>query len=171
MATDKRRFYNDKTNDTQGFTKQVFFATVLDIANGDDVDADLVELVARAAEYELEGMALKADAKAATGAKKDALDSDYANAVRAAIIPLLTSDPLSAKELVAKATSAGILSPTLDDDGNKKEFAPPWVSRVLNDAADSASPRFARVNKVAKIVDTIDSKGLKSQKQVVAYTA
>ena len=63
---EKRKFYN--TGDAKGFTKQKFFEAVVDMCNGEDVDVDLVRA---AAEYELEGIEMRASNKA-TGEKKDA---------------------------------------------------------------------------------------------------
>ena len=67
---EKRKFYN--TGDAKGFTKQKFFEAVVDMCNGEDVDVDLVRA---AAEYELEGIEMRASNKA-TGEKKDALQSE-----------------------------------------------------------------------------------------------
>lgn len=153
MAEIKRKFYN--TGDAKGFTKQIFFNEVLKLARGEDVDAAMADLVAAAAEYELEGIASRASSSAATGEKKDPLASDYAKALSAAIVPLVDGTPKTAKELIAAATAKGKLAP------NGKEFAAPWVSRVLN-ATDG-------VVAVKKIVDTVDAKGLKSQREVTAY--
>ena len=63
-----------------------------------------------AAEYELEGIEMRASNKA-TGEKKDALQSDYANALRAAIVPLIGSEPKTAKELIDMAEAKGKNSP------------------------------------------------------------
>lgn len=152
MAEIKRKFYN--TGDAKGFTKAIFFSEVLKLARGEDVEANMAELVAQAAEYELEGIAARATS-AGTGEKKDPLASDYAKALSAAIVPLVDGTPKTAKELIAAATAKGKLAP------NGKEFAAPWVSRVLN-ATEG-------VTAVKKIVDTVDSKGLKAQREVTAY--
>lgn len=152
MAEIKRKFYN--TGDAKGFTKAIFFSEVLKLARGEDVEANMAELVAQAAEYELEGIAARAST-AGTGEKKDPLASDYAKALSAAIVPLVDGTPKTAKELIAAATAKGKLAP------NGKEFAAPWVSRVLN-ATEG-------VTAVKKIVDTVDSKGLKAQREVTAY--
>lgn len=152
MAEIKRKFYN--TGDAKGFTKAIFFSEVLKLARGEDVEANMAELVAQAAEYELEGIASRAST-AGTGEKKDPLASDYAKALSAAIVPLVDGTPKTAKELIAAATAKGKLAP------NGKEFAAPWVSRVLN-ATEG-------VTAVKKIVDTVDSKGLKAQREVTAY--
>jgi hypothetical protein len=156
MAEIKRAFYNK--GDAKGFTKAIFFQTVEAMANGEDVDPGLVTLVGAAAAYELEGISLKSDSKA-TGEKKDPLDSDYAKALAAAIVPLVpaTGDGLTAKELIELATSKNLLSP------KGTPFAAPWVSRVLNATAG--------VTATKKIVETKDAKGLKAQKEVTAYIA
>lgn len=151
MAEIKRKFYN--SGDAKGFTKTVYHQTVLAMAHGEDVPAEMVDLVARAAEYELEGIANR-PTKAA-GEKKDPLQSDYANELRAAILPLIDATPRTAKELVDAATAKGKMAKT------GKAFSGPWVSRVLN-----AEPGVVCVKKV---VDKIDSKGLKSQSEVNAY--
>lgn len=152
MADIKRKFYN--TGDAKGFTKAIFFSEVLKLARGEDVDANMAELVAQAAEYELEGIAARAST-AGTGEKKDPLASDYAKALSAAIVPLVDGTPKTAKELIAAATAKGKLAP------NGKEFAAPWVSRVLNATEGVVA--------VKKIVDTVDAKGLKAQREVTAY--
>lgn len=152
MAEIKRKFYN--TGDAKGFTKTIFYSEVLKLARGEDVDAAMADLIAQAAEYELEGIATRTST-AGTGEKKDPLASDYAKALGAAIVPLVDANPKTAKELIAAATAKGKLAP------NGKEFAAPWVSRVLN-ATDG-------VVAVKKIVDTVDAKGLKAQREVTAY--
>lgn len=149
---EKRSFYN--TGDNKGFTKAKFFEAVRDIAAGEDVSAALMEQVGAAAEYELEGMSLRAASKT-PGEKKDALQSDYAKALSAAIVPLIGAEPKSAKQLIDEATSKGKVSP------KGTAFAAPWVSRVLNNTAG--------VTSVKVIVDTTDAKGLKIQKEVTAY--
>lgn len=153
MAEIKRKFYN--TGDAKGFTKAIFFNEVLKLARGEDVEAAMADLVAQAAEYELEGIAARASATGSTGEKKDPLASDYAKALSAAIVPLVDGTPKTAKELIAAATAKGQLAP------NGKEFAAPWVSRVLN-ATEG-------VTAVKKIIDTVDAKGLKAQREVTAY--
>lgn len=152
MATEKRKFYN--TGDAKGFTKAVFFAEVLKLARGEEVEATMADLVAQACEYEIEGIATRA-AQAGTGEKKDPLQSDYAKALSAAILPLVNGDPKTAQELIDAATAKGHLAP------NGKVFSGPWTARVLK-----ATPGIVVVK---KIVDTVDSKGLKSQREVNAY--
>ena len=152
MATvEKRKFYN--SGDAKGFTKAIFFQTVLAMANGEDVSDQMVALVGAAAEYELEGIANRPTK--ASGEKKDPLQSDYAKALRAAIVPLVDATPRTAKELVDAATAKGKMAPT------GKAFSAPWVSRVLN--AESG------IVCVKKVVDKVDAKGLKSQSEVNAY--
>lgn len=154
MAEIKRKFYN--TGDAKGFTKQIFYNEILKLARGEDVEAAMADLVAQAAEYELEGIATRASTSAAsTGEKKDPLESDYAKALREAILPLVDGTPKSAQELIAAATAKGKLAP------NGKSFAAPWTSRVLN-----AAPGVVAVK---KIVEVVDAKGLKSQREVTAY--
>lgn len=149
----KRKFYN--AGEAKGFTKAVFFQTVLSLANGEDVSDEMLALVGKAAEYELEGIASR-PSKAGTGEKKDPLQSDYAKALRAAILPLVDKTPRSAKELVAMATAKGLRAPATG-----KDFSAPWVSRVLNAEAGIVCTK--------KVVDKVDSKGLKSQSEVNAY--
>lgn len=152
MATvEKRKFYN--SGDAKGFTKAIFFQTVLAMANGEDVSDQMVALVGAAAEYELEGIANRPTK--ASGEKKDPLQSDYAKALRAAIVPFVDATPRTAKELVDAATAKGKMAPT------GKAFSAPWVSRVLN-AEDG-------IVCVKKVVDKVDAKGLKSQSEVNAY--
>lgn len=152
MADIKRKFYN--TGDAKGFTKAVFYQTVLAMANGEDVSDEMISLVAAAAEYEMEGIATRASSKS-TGERKDPLESDYAKALSAAIVPLISSTPKTAKELIEMADAKGLKSP------KGTSFAAPWVSRVLN-----ATPG---VTAVKKVVEKVDAKGLKSQAEVTAY--
>lgn len=155
MADTKRKFYN--TGDAKGFTKAIYFATVKAMADGEDVDANLVALVGAASQYEIDGIDAKADSKA-TGEKKDPLESDYAKALSAAIVPLIGTgkeNAKTAKELIDIATSKGKMSP------KGTAFAAPWVSRVLNATAG--------VIAVKKVVEKTDAKGLKSQAEVTAY--
>lgn len=154
MADTKRRFYN--YGDAKGFTKNDFFNAVIALANGEDIDDNILELTRMAAEYEIEGAALAKGSKA-SGEKKDPLESDYAVALRAAIVPLVNSTAMTAKELIDAATAKGLLSP------KGVPFAAPWVSRVLNKADG--------VTAVKKVVEKVDAKGLKSQAEVTAYIA
>lgn len=152
MAEAKRSFYN--AGDAKGFTKKKFFEAVAAMAAGEEMEDKTVELIARGAEYELEGIALKPSKS--TGEAKDAMQSDYAVALREAIVPLVDGQLKSAKELVDAATAKGKVSPT-----SGKAFAAPWVSRVLNVEPGIVS--------AMKIVEIIDAKGLKSQKEVKGY--
>lgn len=149
---EKRKFYN--TGDAKGFTKAIFFQTVLDMANGEDVDEKMIALVGEAASYELEGIANRANSKA-TGERKDPLESDYAKALSAAIVPLVNGNPQTAKQLIDAATAKGKVSP------KGIPFAAPWVSRVLNATPGIISEKI--------VVDTVDAKGLKAQREVTAY--
>lgn len=152
MATEKRRFYN--TGEAAGFSRTTFFQTVEAMAAGEDVDPALVALAGAAAAYELEGIAAKADSKA-TGERKDPLQSDYAQALSAAIVPLVDDTPRTAKQLIEIADSKGKLSP------KNTSFAAPWVSRVLNATPGVVATKI--------VVDKVDAKGLKSQAEVTAY--
>lgn len=153
MADIKRKFYN--TGDAKGFTRSIFFQTVVAMVNGEEVSDQLAALTKQAAEYELEGIALAASNKSESTEKKDPLQSDYAVALRNAILPFITSTPQTAKELVDAATAKGKVAPT------GKEFSCPWVSRVLNAEKGIVC--------VKKIVEKTDAKGLKSQTEVNAY--
>lgn len=152
MADIKRKFYN--TGDAKDFTKAVFYKTVLAMANGEEVEDDLVDLVAQACEYELEGIANRPK-NTKTGEAKDPLQSDYAIALRKAILPFLTSNPATANDLVEKATSAGKIAPS------GKPFSAPWVARVLKVEDGVAC--------VKAIVEKTNAKGLKSQVEVNAF--
>ena len=147
----KRKFYN--VGEAKGFTKAVFYQTVLAMVNGEEIPDEFVSLVGQAAEYELEGIANR-PSKAVTE-KKDPLQSDYAKQLRAAVVPFVDGTPRTAKELVDAATAAGKMAPT------GKAFSAPWVSRVLN--AEQG------VICVRKVVEKVNSKGLKAQTEVNAY--
>lgn len=150
-VTEKRKFYN--AGDAKGFTKAIYFQTVLSILNGEPVDDALVDLAKQATEYEIEGIANRPVKE--PGEKKDPLQSDYANALRTAILPYVDATPRTAKELVDAATSHGKLAST------GKEFSAPWVSRVLNAEKGIVC--------VKKVVEKTDAKGLKSQAECNAY--
>lgn len=152
MAEIKRKFYN--TGDAKGFTKAVFYQAVMDMVDGNEVAEDILALVKAACEYEIEGINTRASSKA-TGERKDPLESDYAKALSAAIVPLIGGTPKTAKELIEAADAKGLKSP------KGTSFAAPWVSRVLN-----ATPGVVAVKKV---VEKVDAKGLKSQAEVTAY--
>jgi len=128
MAETKRKFYN--TGDAKGFTKKKFFETVVAILNEEDVDQKDIDLTLAAAEYELEGIALR-PSTAGTGEKKNPLDSEYAVAMRAAILPLLTQTPQNANEIINAATAKGLLSP------KGTPFATSWVGRILKPLAEA----------------------------------
>lgn len=151
MAETKRKFYN--TANAKGFTKAVFYQTVLAMANGETVSNELTSLVAGACEYELDGIANR-PSKVSTE-KKDPLQSDYAKALRAAIVPFISDKPQTAKQLADAATAKGKMAPS------GKPFSGPWISRVLN-----AEPGVVCVKVV---VEKTDAKGLKSQSEVNAY--
>lgn len=156
---DKRRFYNCDAEGTKGFTTKVFFEQVLAMAQGEPITDEMATLIARAAEYELEGKAAASAKKGATGERKDEMASPYAVAIKEAIIPLLSAEAKSAKELIDAATAKGKVNPA-----NGKPFAAPWVAKVLNKEEENGV-----VEKVKKIVETTDAKGLKAQKEVTAY--
>lgn len=157
MADTKRKFYN--SGDTKGFTKGVFFEKVHALASGVEIEPEFVDLIIAACVYELEGIELRAEGKV-PGARKDPMESDYAKALIAAITPLITAEPKSAKELIAQATKSGKLAPS------GKEFSGPWVSRVLNILADDTTSGIVAIK---KIVEKVDAKGLKAQSEVNAY--
>ena len=152
MAEIKRKFYG--TGEAKGFTKATFYQTVLSIINGEEVSDNLTDLVAKAAEYELEGIANRPSK--ASGEKKDPLQSNYANELRAAILPFLSDTPRTVKELVDAATAKGKVA-----SNTNKPFSGPWVTRVLR--AEKG------VVELKKIVEKVDAKGLKSQVEVNAY--
>lgn len=155
---DKRRFYN--TGDAKGFGKADYFAAVARLVDGETLDGATLALVADATAYELEGIANRTNSAAVSGERKDPLQSEYALGLAAAIVPLISKTPQTAKQLIDAAEAAGSVSPK----GGK--WAAPWVSRVLN-AIVNAGDQGITLDKI--VVDTVDTKGLKSQKEVVAY--
>lgn len=154
--SEKRKFYNSAN--TKGFTKGVFYEKVHALASGVEIEPEFVDLIIAACAYELEGIELRAEK--VPGARKDPMESDYAKALIAAMLPLITAEPKSAKELIAQATKSGKLAPS------GKEFSGPWVSRVLNYLAENSENGVIAIK---KIVDKIDAKGLKAQSEVNAY--
>lgn len=159
---EKRRFYN--AGEAKGFTKAVFFEAVKALIEGEDLpDAATEQLILDACDYELESISLRS--KSGSGEKKDALESEYATKLAQAIIPLVDATPRSVEEILAIAAERGIFSDKVDDTGNPKPYAAPWVARVL-----SGKPGIdAGVEKVSKIVEKKNAKGLVSQKEVTAY--
>lgn len=156
MAEAKRKFYN--SGDAKGFTKKDFFETVAAIVEDYDgeVEANMVDLVAQAAAYELEGIANRPSK--ASGEKKNPLESDYAQELASKIIPRIGKEAQAktAKQLVEECTKAGEVA-----SKTGKPFAGPWVSRVLNATPGISSKKI--------IIDDVDSKGLKVQKEATAY--
>jgi len=152
-----RSFYN--TGEAKGFTKANFYQAVLDLANGEEVEDNIVELIAKGAEYELEGLELAKAASAAksgNGEKKDKLQSDYCVALRKAIVPLLNGTPKTAKQLLAEAEANGTnLSPT------GKPWVESWLVQVLNAEAGVTNTKV--------IVETVNNKGLKAEKSANAW--
>lgn len=160
---EKRRFYN--AGDAKGFTKAVFFEAVKALIEGGEMPEPATEdLILEACDYELESISLRSKSTG-TGEKKDALESDYATKLAQAIIPLVDATPRSVEEILEIAMDKGIYSDKVDDEGNPKPYAAPWVARVL-----SGKPGIdAGVEKVSKVVEKKNKKGLVSQKEVTAY--
>lgn len=149
--SEKRSFYN--VGEAKGFKRRNFYEAVIDLANGTEMEEDILDLIAGAANYELESLDLKSKS---TGEKKDPLDSPYAIEIKEAFIPLLTKTPQTLVELEAKAAAKGLISKT-----KEKPFATTWISRVLSNTAG--------VDKTKVIVETVNAKGLKAQVEKVAY--
>lgn len=146
----KRMFYN--RNEAKGFTRAHFFQAVLNLVSGETLSEDTLELIKGACEYELDGIANRPKK---VSERKDPLQSDYAKALREAIMPFVDGTPRSAQELCDLATAKGKMAPS------GKAFSGPWVARVLKAEAGVAS--------VKKIVEKIDSKGLKAQVEVNGF--
>lgn len=158
MATPKRRFYN--FGEAKGFTKAVYYSTIASILSGEEVDDNLRDLCIAATEYELEGVEIKSSQKSQStppGERRDPLHSDYANEIRAAILPLITDNPQSAKSLIEQATAAGKVS-----SKSGKPFGYAWVCRVLNAEAGVAATKV--------ITETVDRAGLMKQVPLTAYS-
>lgn len=148
MAEVKRKFYNKE------FGKRDFYEGIIELAE-DGATSKPIDKILAAAQYELEGLDTR-PSKAGGGERKDPLQSDYANEVRASIIPFINSTPKSAEELVNEATARGIVS------SKGTPFAKPWVSRVLN--------KEEGISASIKVVEITNKKGLKEQKEVVCYS-
>lgn len=150
----KRHFYN--TGDARGFTRKTYFETILNILEGGDIDAATRQLVLDATNYELESISLKSAATAVPDdKKKDRLHSDYANALRAGILPLVDATPRTGKELIQAATTKGIVSPT------GKAFVEAWVVSVLKNEPGIVT--------VQKVIEKTQKNGLKAQAEVTAF--
>lgn len=156
---EKRKFYNCEEQGTKGMSKRTFFEEVLKMATGEEVTDDMADFIARAAEYELEGINNRPSKAGAEGPAKDPLQSDYAVALREAIVPLVNGNPQTAKQLVDAATAKGKLAPS------GKSFSAPWTSRVLNAMAKEGKG----IAEVKMVVETVDAKGLKKQREVSGY--
>ena len=163
MATEKRRFYN--TKEAKGFTREVFFESVKAILDGEDLPEGVTaDLLYAACDYELESIEMRRGKN--SGEKRDALQSNYAVSLAKAIIPLLSSTPLTANELQALSIEKGIFSDKVDEEtGKPKPFAIPWIARVLSNEPGVN----AGVEKVLKVVEKKNDKGLVSQEEVPAY--
>lgn len=157
MDLNKRRFYNSEDCGTKGFTRRDFYNAVKAMANGEDIDDHLVELISQAAAFELETLdrTREKSGSTANGEHKDPLHSDFANGLRNAIMPFVNGTPQTAQELSDAAAAKGKMAPS------GKAYPALWISRIL-----SAEPGVVCVN---KIVDKVNSKGLKSQSECKAY--
>ncbi len=154
-----RKFYG--SGDAKGFAKKNFFEAVLAIVNGEEVDEATMSLVAQAAEYELEGIAL-AKEKAGTKEKTPTLEKQIAKDIIGALVPMLTAEPQTTDELIALATQKGL---TTSKDTN---FSNPWVNTVFKVLAEEG--KIKRTQKVVTVNKTKDGVTLQSQEPKVAYT-
>ena len=155
QTKEKRAFYN--TGVAKGYTRRNFYEDVQAMLEGEELTDEAKELMAKAVDYELEGMAMKAAASKRVA--KDPMDSDYAQAILRDIVPLMSRDEaFTATELADMAAAEGLFSPT------GKKYANVWVSRVL------ANPAMAnRVKIISKVVEKVGKDGLKREAEVKAY--
>lgn len=154
-----RKFYG--AGDAKGFSKKTFFETVLAIANGEDVEDSQIALVAAAAEYELEGIAI-AKEKTGTKEKTPTLEKQIAKDIIAALVPMLTGEPQTTDELIALATQKGLQT------SKETNFSNPWVNTVFKALAEEG-----KIKRVTKTVDTVkvkEGQEIKGQDVKVAYT-
>lgn len=154
-----RKFYG--AGDAKGFSKKAFFEAVIAFVNGEEVDDATVDLIVRAAEYELEGIAL-AKEKTGTKEKTPTLEKQIAKDIIGALVPLLTGEPQTTDELIALATQKGLTT------SKETNFSNPWVNTVFKALAEEG--KIKRVQKVATVTKVKDGVELKSQEPKVAYT-
>jgi len=154
-----RKFYG--AGDAKGFSKKAFFEAVLAFINGEDVEDNVVDLIAQACEYELEGIAL-AKEKAGTKEKTPTLEKQIAKDIIGALVPMLTTEPQTTDELIAMATQKGLTT------SKETNFSNPWVNTVFKALAEEG--KIARVQKVVTVTKTKDGATLTSQEPKVAYT-
>lgn len=150
---EKRRFYN--SGDWKGLTKKDLYEAVAALADGEDLDENIIEFVKAACDYELETLAIAAAKPKKAGEHTDPLQSDYAKALRAAVMPFITGNPQTIADLQEKMTAAGKVSTS------GKPFSIPWIGRVLNSETG--------IVKTQVIVEKVGKDGLKAQVQATAY--
>jgi len=152
---EKRQFYN--VGEAKGYTRRSFYEDVQAMLEGEELTDEAKELMAKAIEYELEGLDLKLANRKKT--VKDPMDSEYAKAIINDIIPLLDSEiAYTTAELCQMATDEGLFSPT------GKPYAQPWVSRVLRHPS-----MVNQVKIVSKIVEKTGKNGLKAEHEITGY--
>lgn len=158
MAT--RKFYG--AGDAKGFNKKNFFEAVLAIVNGEEVDDATMDLVAQAAAYELEGIAL-AKEKAGTKEKVPTLEKQIAKDIIAGLVPLLTGEPQTTTQLIEIATQKGLTTT------KGTNFSNPWVNTVFS--ALAAEGKVKKVNAIVNVTKKgPNGEALKGQETRVAYT-
>lgn len=154
-----RKFYG--AGEAKGFSKKAFFEAVIAFVNGEEVDEATVDLIVRAAEYELEGISM-AKEKAGTKEKTPTLEKQIAKDIIGALVPMLTNEPQTTDELIALATQKGLTTT------KETNFSNPWVNTVFKALAEEG--KIKRVQKVATVTKVKDGVELKSQEPKVAYT-
>lgn len=131
--SENRRFYG--AGDAKGFTKAKFFQTVQSFFEGEDIDNSLEDLVIQACVFELESLSRRRNTTDPDAPKKDPLQSDYANAIRAAVLPLIDGTPRTCHQFADMIAEKGILPPVAASGKNKgvqgDKFHYGWIARVL----------------------------------------
>lgn len=145
---EKNKFYN--TGTTKGFTRAIYYDTMLKILNEEEVNPNLRALCIAATEYEIER--LKNAPKRTPGPKKDILQSDFACQLRSVLMPLLSKTPHSADEFAAELKAQNIIPPS------GKPYTNFWISRLLRN-----EPNVVMTQAIAT---KTNSKGLKYEAPV-----
>lgn len=148
-------------------TREQYLQSVLAILNGDEADVDTDVLVG-AVEYELETIALRRESAAAkrgsTGEKKDIMESNYAKGLKAAVIPYLSGNPTSAKELETTMAQNGVI---WAETG--KAFPCQWIARVCNAMCERGELVAEDKVVTSETLDKKSGKKVTTQKVAKAY--
>lgn len=149
-------------------TREMYLRSMLAILNDEDPEVSY-DILRGAVEYELEGLEARREAAAlkrnsGTGEKKDVMESAYARGLKSAVLPYLSGDPTSAKELETSMAQNGVIWPETG-----KAFPCQWIARVCNNMVDRGE--LVAVDKIVttESLDKKSGKTVTTQKVAKAY--